>query len=115
MHETGIALEVLRVAAETARGEGARRVTRIWLRVGRWSGVEAETLRFALEALAEGPMLEGCAVEIEAVEPAFECGGCGEAFTGESHLTPCPRCGGREGRLVAGDELTLARLEVDDG
>ncbi len=114
MHETGIAMEVLRIARETAEREGAGRVLAVRLRVGRWSGVEAETLRFALETLADGPLLAGCRAEIEVVEPTFGCPACERTFEGTSYFDPCPHCGAAGGQLLEGDEMTVTEIEVDD-
>ncbi|GAB4270175.1 MAG: hydrogenase maturation nickel metallochaperone HypA [Deferrisomatales bacterium] len=114
MHEMGIAMEVARLAQEEARAAGASRVVGMRLRIGRWSGVEVESLRFALGAVTEGTALEGCAVEVDVVEPTFACGACGERYRGEGYLDPCPACGGYGAELIAGDELTLAEIEVDE-
>ena len=54
MHEMSIAESVLdAVRAESARYNGAR-VTKVGLRIGDLSGVEASSLSFCLEVLAEG-------------------------------------------------------------
>ncbi len=111
MHEMGIAAEVLRIAREEAAGQ---RIAALRLRIGRWSGVEAESLRFALGALADGTDLDGCRVEIDAVEPQLRCAGCGGRYPAETYFDPCPTCGGDGAELVAGDELALAELEVED-
>ncbi len=68
----------MRIAAQEAAAAGAERVTALRLRVGEWSGVEVESLRFALVVLTEdGALPEGCRVEIESVEPLFACRSCG--------------------------------------
>jgi len=114
MHEMGIAAEVARIAQEEAARAGAARIVGLRLRVGAWSGVEPESLRFALEVLGEGTPLAGCRVEIEAVEPAFACRSCGHTYAGAGHFEPCPACGELGAELVAGDELNLAEIEVED-
>lgn len=114
MHEMGIALEVARLAEEEARSAGASRVTRLGLRIGRWSGVEVTSLRFALDVVGEGTMLEGCAVAIETVEPTFACRACEVTYVSEGYLDPCPHCGGVGAKMVSGDEMTLAEIEVED-
>lgn len=114
MHEMGIAMEVLRIARDEARAAAGGRLLGLKLRVGRWSGVETESLRFALTALTDDTDLHGCRVEIEAVEPTLRCAGCGRTFAAESYFDPCPGCGGAGSELASGDELTLAELEVDD-
>jgi len=114
VHEMGIAAEVARIAGQEAEEAGAKRVLALRLRVGRWSGVEAESLRFALQAVGEGTSLEGCRVEIEAVEPTFACPGCHRQYPGTGYFDPCPHCGALGAELVAGDELSLAEIEVED-
>jgi hydrogenase nickel incorporation protein HypA/HybF len=65
MHELSIAGSVIdAVRGEAARHQGAR-VTRVGLRLGEWSGVDVESLRFCLEALAKGTDLEPLDVEID--------------------------------------------------
>ena len=118
MHEMGIALEVARLAREAAAAEGAPRVVSLRLRVGRWAGVEPESLRFALETLAStaepGDALLGCRLDLERVEPEFACPACGERYCAEGYLEPCPACGGLGADLVAGDELSLTEIEVEE-
>ena len=114
MHEMGLAAEIIRVASEEAEAAGGTAVTTLRLRVGEWSGVEVESLRFALEALGEGTLLAGCRVEIERVAPVFRCGACQKTYTGDGYFAPCTHCGGFGGELVQGDEMTVAELEVED-
>jgi len=114
MHEMGIAAEVARIAGEEAERAGATRIVGLRLQVGQWSGVEVESLRFALEVLGEGTLLAGCRVEIEPVEPTFACRACGGTYPGKGHFEPCPHCGKLGSDLVAGAELNLAEIEVED-
>lgn len=114
MHEMGLAAEIVRIAEAEAEAAGGGTVTVLRLRIGEWAGVEAESLRFALEVLGEGTLLSGCRVEIERVMPLFRCGVCGETYSGEGYFAPCGHCGAVGGELVEGDELTVAELEVEE-
>ena len=114
MHEMGLAAEIIRVASDEAEAAGGTAVSVLRLRVGEWSGVEVESLRFALVALGDGTLLEGCRVEIERVAPLFRCGTCGETYTGDGYFAPCAHCGAFGGELVQGDEMTVAELEVEE-
>jgi len=114
MHEMGLAAEILRIAEAEAESAGGGAVTVLRLRIGAWAGVEAESLRFALEVLGDGTRLAGCRVEIERVAPLFRCGACHETYGGDGYFAPCSRCGAGGGELVAGDELTVAELEVEE-
>ncbi len=65
MHELGIANSVIEaVRVEITRRPGAR-ATKVGLRVGEWSGVDVESLRFCLEVLVKDTELEPIAVDID--------------------------------------------------
>jgi hydrogenase nickel incorporation protein HypA/HybF len=68
VHELSIAQSVVEIVERTARENGMDAVSGVALEVGRLSGVDADSLRFAMEAAAPGTMLEGAEVEIELTE-----------------------------------------------
>lgn len=68
MHELGIAASVLEIVEAAAREHGLVSVRGVLLEVGRLAGVDPEALRFALEAVAPGTVLEGAELAIEAAE-----------------------------------------------
>ncbi|MBI5016650.1 MAG: hydrogenase maturation nickel metallochaperone HypA [Deltaproteobacteria bacterium] len=120
MHEMGIALEVARIAREEAASQGGARVTALRVRVGGWSGVDPESLRFSLETLVSptaaepDDLLSGCRIDLDLVAPEFSCPGCGLRFAASGYLEACPACGADGAELVAGDELSLVELELED-
>jgi hydrogenase nickel incorporation protein HypA/HybF len=65
MHEAGLIQSALDLAADHARRAGAGTIRRVVLRVGAFSGVEPDALRFAFEALAPGTPAAGAALELE--------------------------------------------------
>lgn len=113
MHELGIATEALERVLAEARQAGAGQVTRIGLRVGVLSGVQAEALRFAFEAILPGTPAAGAAIEIESVGAVARCAACGREFAAEpgSRLA-CPACGRPSTEFSRGRELQLCHLEV---
>ena len=65
MHELGIASSILdAVRAQSARSPGAR-VRKVGVRIGEYSGVDTESLRFCFEALVKQDELEPLALDIE--------------------------------------------------
>ncbi len=109
MHEMGIACSVLdAVRTEADRHRGAR-VTTVALRIGEWAGVDPEALRFCFEAMAPST-----ALIIETVARQNRCPACERTFRVEAYETACPQCGGRSTRAVAGDELEIAYLEIEE-
>lgn len=114
MHELSIATAALQQALEETRRAGASRVTRMVLRVGTYSGVDVEALRFALTAIQPGTAAAGAALDIDTVAAVARCPDCAREFSpGADFLCACPDCGRISTTLLQGRELELTRLEVD--
>ena len=114
MHEMGIASSVLDAARkETERHPGAR-LTRIGVRIGAWSGVDPESLRFCFEAIAADDGEPGPLIEIENVPRQNRCPACEKIFAVEEYEIRCPACGVEPTPPVSGDELELAFIEMEE-
>ena len=64
MHEVGLMQDALEIALEHARGQGARQIHRVWMRVGALSGAAPDALRFAFDVVAGGTMAEGARFDV---------------------------------------------------
>jgi hydrogenase nickel incorporation protein HypA/HybF len=111
MHELALADAVLEIAREHARG---RRVTSVAVKVGRLRQVVPGALEFSFELLAAGTNVEGAAFEIEQVPVRVECSRCGGVSDAEEFPLACERCGNLDVAVVAGDELYVEALELED-
>ena len=112
MHEVGVMCEALEIALEQADRRGARRIHRITLRVGALSGVVPEALEFAFDAVAHGTIAEGARLVIDRVALACACAACGHEFQPPEFDYECPLCHAFGARVLRGQELELADLEV---
>jgi len=113
MHELGIATAALEQALEQARLAGAHQVARIGLRVGVLSGVDADALQFAFEAILPGTAADGAVIEIDPVAAVAHCPDCGRDFAAASdYICECPACGRPSTDFKQGRELELIRLEI---
>jgi hydrogenase nickel incorporation protein HypA/HybF len=65
MHEMSIASSVLEAVREEARKYEGSHVRKVGLRIGEWSGVDTESLRFCFEALVTGSEFAPLALEID--------------------------------------------------
>ncbi len=112
MHELAVCRSMLSQVARIAARHRARAVTRISVRIGPLSGVEPDLLSQAFPFAAAGTVAEHAALVIDARPVRVHCEACGhEAETGPRNLT-CPRCGDGRTRLLSGDELLLAEVEL---
>jgi hydrogenase nickel incorporation protein HypA/HybF len=111
MHELSIAEAVLDVVVRHA---GDRRVARVDLKVGHLRQVVPSALGFAFTLVSEGTVAEGAELAMEEVPARGRCRDCGTE--GELPAFPllCPRCGSADLQLLAGEELLVDALELDD-
>lgn len=65
MHEMSIASSVLEAVRAQALERAAAHVTKVGLRIGEWSGVDTESLRFCFDALVKDSDLAPLALEID--------------------------------------------------
>jgi hydrogenase nickel incorporation protein HypA/HybF len=112
MHELSICLSLLDQVERIAREHGADRVERILLRIGPLSGVEAPLLANAYPLAAAGTIAEHATLDIEPAVIRVKCTACGAETEAEPNRLLCGQCGDWHTRLVSGDEMLLANMEL---
>lgn len=113
MHELAICESLLGVIEDTAKAQNFRRVTRVRLEIGPFSGVEIEALRFGFDVVTKGSLVDGAALDIVALEGKAWCFACNEAVTITDRAEGCPRCGSFHLQVTGGKELRIKDLEVE--
>ncbi len=113
MHELAICQSLMQQVETIAAREQARRITSITLRIGPLSGVEAELLRQAFPVASAGTHAENAKLEIEPQPVRIHCNQCNSEHEVPPNRLLCPQCGERQTRLISGDELLLASLELE--
>ncbi len=111
MHELAIAEAVVDVALRHAR---ARAVHRVELKVGHLRQVVPSSLQFAFELLSSGTSLDGAELVIEEVPARGRCRACATETTMTEFPLQCSRCGGLDLELLAGEELLVEALELEE-
>jgi hydrogenase nickel incorporation protein HypA/HybF len=98
---------------ELAEREDAQRITRVLLRIGPLSGVVPELLVHAFPLAAAGTCAQDARIDVEDAPVRVRCTACGEETDASASRLVCGACGDYRTRLAAGDELLLARVELD--
>ncbi len=113
MHEMSLAGGILQMIEESARRESFTRVRLLRVSAPALCGVEVEALRFALDALAPGTLLEGARVDIEEPRGQAACMDCGAGLEIAERGEACPRCGSYRLQVTGGTELRVIDLLVE--
>jgi hydrogenase nickel incorporation protein HypA/HybF len=111
MHELSIAEAIVDVARRHARG---RRVVKVDVRVGHLRQVVPASLEFAFGLVCQGTALDGAELVISHVAAAGRCRDCGAKSVLEDLPLRCSSCGGLDLELLAGDELLVDALELEE-
>jgi hydrogenase nickel incorporation protein HypA/HybF len=114
MHELGIAEELLRVVLPQAQAHGAKRVTRVGLRVGVLRAVVADNLAFLFAHVAKGTIAEGATLAIDEEPLVVDCPACGVRSEACAIVLECPACRALGVSLSGGDEMRIVDLDIDD-
>jgi hydrogenase nickel incorporation protein HypA/HybF len=112
MHELSICQALLDQVERIAQEHGASRVERILLKVGPLSGVEPALLQHAYPLAAAGTIAEDATLVIEPAPVRVRCNDCGAESDAAPNRLLCGVCGGWRTRLISGDEMLLANLEL---
>jgi hydrogenase nickel incorporation protein HypA/HybF len=114
MHEMGIANSILdAVQAETGRYPGSRPI-KVGVRLGELAAIDPESLRFCFEAMVSETEFEGLQLEIEWSVRRHRCRDCGSEFEVSDYDFECPDCHALSSECIAGDELELTYVEVEE-
>jgi hydrogenase nickel incorporation protein HypA/HybF len=111
VHELSIADAIVAIASDHAQG---RRVLAVDVRVGRLRQVVPDALEFAFEVVAAGTGIAGAALNVEHVPARVLCAGCNAESIQDGFPLTCTRCGSLDVEIVAGDELLVESLELED-
>jgi hydrogenase nickel incorporation protein HypA/HybF len=111
MHEMSIAQEIIDLCLGHA---GGHRVTSLDVEIGNLSGVAPEAIEFCFEACSRETLLEGAVLNIIRVPGSGQCQGCGRQTPLTELYGSCGHCGSHLVTIVAGEELRVREIEVDD-
>ena len=112
MHEMALAESMLEIVEQTARRNGAARVTAVWLELGALSHVEPDALRFCFDAVTRGSVADAARLTIVATEGQAWCMPCGEAVPLARRGEPCPRCGSYQLNVTQGEDMRVKEIEI---
>jgi hydrogenase nickel incorporation protein HypA/HybF len=113
MHEASIALSLMDVVFDTAKANGAKKVNKIFVKIGRLQAVECSALQFAFEAMKEGTPAEDGELIITDVPITGRCRDCGHEAQFDQVILHCPKCGSYAVDILTGEELQITEIEVD--
>jgi len=110
VHELTVAASMLRIVEEALGGP--KPLASATVTLGAFSGIEVESLRFCFTEIAKVEGFGEPELVVNALPLTARCRACGETFTMQDVLDPCPSCGATDRDIEGGFEFTLDSVEV---
>ena len=115
MHELSIVEALIeQVQREVQRAGQHGRVQRLELSIGRLSGVNTDSIRFAFDLLAANTILAGSEIVIHEPKAVCRCNTCHAETEIDELLPHCPRCSSDDVVIDGGRELLLQSIDLEE-
>ena len=108
-----VATGIIKVLSGKLSELGDCKLKALQLSLGELSGIDRDSLSFALDTLLADAGYNGVDIFFELAPATFECSACNWQGRLESLTLACPECAGRDLDIVAGQDVTLERIEVE--
>lgn len=115
MHELSLAEEVVKsVISAIPPSHDSQPVTRLTLSIGKMAGVTVDSLRFCLEVVSRGTVLETAELVIHEIPVTATCRTCHHEWTLDEPLFLCETCQSPDIHLKTGREMLIQSIEVKE-
>ena len=114
MHELSIAQEIIRIIKDQVDVNERPRVRAVQLRIGSMTNILDDSLQFCFAALIDNTPLHLAKLDIEKVPLTLSCYRCKHSFVPDGWAASCPQCGGNSLQTVAGQELDIRSIELEE-
>lgn len=113
MHEYSIVQALLEQCETHATANGAEKITKVVIKIGRYSGVEPHLLEIAFNTFKEKTVCDGAEFVMNVQPLVIECRGCGVRSILELPHYCCPECESTDVRVAEGEDMFLMSLEME--
>lgn len=113
MHEYSIVQSLLQSCEDYASKNGATKVTKVVVKIGVLSGVEAELLQTAFDTFKEQTVCNDAKFEINIQKIEILCKDCNTKSILEKNEFACPNCQSVNLDVIDGEDMYLMSLELE--
>ncbi len=112
MHELSVTESVLEIACKHAEKAQAKKVTDIYLVIGRLSSIVDDSVSFYWEMISKNTVCEDAKLHFKRIPAKLLCLQCSHEYILDDELTPCPNCGSARVKVISGNEFNLDSIEI---
>lgn len=112
MHEYFIVQNIIKTIEEIIKDYPGKKIVKAIFLIGKFSGIEIDILKNALEFFKKETPLEKAEIVFELEDLKIKCLNCGAENIKEKWNLMCPNCGSMNTEVISGEELILKTLEL---
>ncbi|MBE0699625.1 MAG: hydrogenase maturation nickel metallochaperone HypA [Anaerolineaceae bacterium] len=113
MHELSVTESILEIAERYARQNEAKRVTELYLVIGRLASIVDDSVQFYWDIISQDTLCAGSKLHFERVPAKLICLDCENEYSLDNELIPCPTCGSAKVQVIAGEQFYLDSIEIE--
>jgi hydrogenase nickel incorporation protein HypA/HybF len=114
MHELGITQEILKLVLNAAEEKHAQKIVCVDLKIGEFTAIEPECVRFYFELTAKGTLAEAANLRIQSLPLRLKCQECQRVLVPEAPYSfKCPDCKVNNLKIIQGKELYIESIEIN--
>ena len=112
MHESALAKQILDVALDIARSEGAQRITAVRGELTDAEDLQGESVAFHFTAHARGTVAERARLDLVVHRVRAQCTHCGTEYEPDHSIPFCPTCDSTAARITVPPGIAIHTIET---
>ena len=112
MHELAVTESILDIAQKHAIQAQAARVTDIYIVMGKLSSIVDDSIQFYWDMISLDTLCVGAKLHFNRIPAKLVCLSCGNNYTLDDGLTPCPQCSSTQVKVISGEEFWVDSIEI---
>lgn len=112
MHELSLARDIVEIVYQNVPSNEINKVKSVVVKLGQFSGVVADSLKFSYSAITSQTDLEKSELEIIDIPFELKCHSCGKITSNEFGMSVCIECGSPDTEILSGNELEVLEVRV---
>ena len=109
-----IALDIIDIVRQYVAPDIHQIVKTVNIKVGNFSNIVTETLKFSFDAIKKDTFLESAVLNIIEIPLTLKCNDCGEITESEPTFFYCGKCESNNVEILTGNELQVIDIDVID-
>ncbi len=113
MHEMGIAMQIVEIAAASIPDDIENvQVEKVNLKVGKLAAIVPDSLRFCFDIVVKDTPLKGAQLVINEIDVLARCNDCQAEWTITEPVFSCNKCKSGSIEILSGRELDIESIEI---